>query len=71
MVGLATAAVAAPIGAAAAFAVLHFAMELPFRLAAAPILLTALLSVSFATIFGIGGSLRALSAKAAPYLRNP
>jgi putative ABC transport system permease protein len=71
LIGLATAAVAAPIGAAAAFAVLHFAMELPFRLALAPILLTALLSVSFATIFGIGGSLRALSAKAAPYLRNP
>ena len=37
----------------------------------AAILLTALLSVSFATIFGIAGSLRALSAKAAPYLRNP
>jgi putative ABC transport system permease protein len=71
MVGLATALIAAPIGAAAAYAVIHYAMELPFRLAAAPILLTALLSVSFATIFGIGGSVRALSAKAAPYLRNP
>jgi putative ABC transport system permease protein len=71
MVGLATAAVAAPIGAAGAYAVLHFAMELPFRLTPVPILLTALLSVSFATIFGIAGSLRALSAKAAPYLRNP
>jgi putative ABC transport system permease protein len=71
LVGLATAAVAAPIGGAAAYAVLHYAMELPFRPSAGPILLTALLSVSFATLFGVGGSLRALSAKAAPYLRNP
>jgi putative ABC transport system permease protein len=71
LIGLATAAVAAPFGAAAAWAVLHFAMELPFRLSLVPMLLTVLLSICFATIFGVSGSFRAVSAKAAPYLRNP
>lgn len=71
MVGLATAAVAAPLGAAAAYAVLRFAMEMPFRMSLSPMLVTIVLSVSFATIFGIGGSLRAISVKAARHLRNP
>jgi predicted lysophospholipase L1 biosynthesis ABC-type transport system permease subunit len=47
------------------------AMELPFRFTLLPVLLTVILSISFATIFGIGGSLRAVAAKAAPYLRAP
>ncbi|HXV23730.1 MAG TPA: FtsX-like permease family protein [Alphaproteobacteria bacterium] len=71
LLGLATAAVAAPLGAAAAYAVLRFAMEQPFRPSLMPMLLTVLLSLCIATIFGVAGSLRAVSAKAAPYLRNP
>jgi predicted lysophospholipase L1 biosynthesis ABC-type transport system permease subunit len=71
IVGLATAAVAAPLGAAAAYAVIRMAMDLPFRFSPLPVALTVLLSISFATIFGIGGSLRAVGAKAAPHLRAP
>ena len=71
LVGLATAAVAAPLGTAAAYAVIRMAMELPFRFSPLPVLLTVLLSISFATIFGISGSFRAVAAKAAPYLRAP
>ncbi len=71
MIGLATAAVATPLGAAAAYAVLRLAMELPFRFSLLPVVLAVALSVLFATIFGVAGSLRAVGAKAAPYLRNP
>ncbi|MGH7184792.1 MAG: FtsX-like permease family protein, partial [Pseudomonadota bacterium] len=71
MIGLATAAVAAPLGTGAAYVVLRLAMELPFRFSPLPVIGTVLLSVLFATIFGLGGSLRAVGAKAAPYLRNP
>lgn len=71
LIGLAAAAVAAPLGGAAAYAVLHLAMELPFRFSPLPVALTIVLSVLFATIFGIWGSLRAVGVKAAPYLRNP
>jgi putative ABC transport system permease protein len=71
LIGLATAAVAALLGAIAAYALLRLAMELPFRFSPFPVAVTVLLSISFTTIFGVGGSLRALSAKAAPYLRNP
>ncbi len=71
LIGLLTAAVATPLGVAAAYAVLHLAMELPFRFSPLPVALTIVLSVLFATIFGIGGSLRAVRVKAAPYLRNP
>ena len=71
LIGLATAAVAALLGGIAAYALLTLAMELPFRFSPLPVSLTALLSVGFTMIFGIGGSLRALSAKAASYLRNP
>ena len=70
LIGLATAAVAALLGGIAAYALLTLAMELPFRFSPLPVSLTALLSVGFTMIFGIGGSLRALSAKAASYLRN-
>ena len=71
MIGLAAAAVAAPQGTAAAYAVIRLAMEVPFRFTPLPVVLTVVLSISFATIFGIGGSLRAVAAKAAPYLRAP
>ena len=71
LIGLATAAIAAVFGGVAAYALLRLAMELPFRFSPLPMSLAALLSIGFSLVFGIGGSLRALSAKAAPYLRNP
>jgi putative ABC transport system permease protein len=71
LIGLATAAIAALFGGVAAYALLRLAMELPFRFSPLPMSLAALLSIGFSLVFGIGGSLRALSAKAAPYLRNP
>jgi putative ABC transport system permease protein len=71
LVGLATAAIAALLGAIASYALLTLTMELPFRFSPLPIGFAVVLSIGFAMIFGIGGSLRALSAKAAPHLRNP
>jgi putative ABC transport system permease protein len=71
LIGLAAAGVAVPLGAAASWAVVARAMDLPWTFSPLAGAGTAAASIGIATIFGIFGSLRAVRAKAAPYLRNP
>jgi len=71
VIGLAGALLAVPIGAAASWAVVVRAMDLPWHFSSLAAALATTASVGIATIFGVFGSIRAVTAKAAPHLRNP
>lgn len=70
LLGAFTAAVAAAVGTAAAWALVTEALRLPFRPDAAVVLATALISVAITLSLGLAGTWRALRQRAAPLLRN-
>ncbi|MGF1610759.1 MAG: FtsX-like permease family protein [Kiloniellales bacterium] len=70
LLGLATAAIAAVVGAIAAWLVQTEVMHMSFTLLPGATLGTALLAAVITIFFGFVGTWRALSQKAAPLLRN-
>lgn len=70
ILGLITAAIAGVIGTLAAYLVLTEVMDMPFIFLPAVVVLTALLASFLTILLGYLGTLRALSHKAAPLLRN-
>lgn len=70
LLGLATAAIAAVLGSAAAAIIVELVMEQSFTLLAGPLLWTLAAGLAVTLVFGLAGTLRALNARAAPLLRN-
>ena len=70
LLGLATAAIAAVLGTAAAAVIVEFVMEQDFALLPGPLLWTLAAGLGVTLLFGLAGTLRALGARAAPLLRN-
>jgi putative ABC transport system permease protein len=69
ILGLATAVVASGAGALVAYVLLTRIMDISFTASPTALLQAALLATIFMAAFGLLGTLRVLSAKAAPYLR--
>ncbi len=70
LLGIMTAAIAAVLGTAAAWAVLTKAMNISWQFEPAVVLVTGIGSTLITLIFGFAGTWRALSHKAAPMLRH-
>jgi putative ABC transport system permease protein len=70
LLGLASAALAGLIGTASAYVVLTRVMHVGWEFRPGGVALTLALAVLFTLILGYAGTWRALSAKAAPFLRN-
>jgi putative ABC transport system permease protein len=70
LLGLATAAIAAVLGAVAAAIIVELVMEQNFTLLAGPLLWTLAAGLAVTLLFGLAGTARALGARAAPLLRN-
>ena len=68
--GLATAAIAAAIGTAAAFGIIRGIMDLPWHFSPRPVMQMTALCLALAGLAGAGAARRALRQKAAPFLRN-
>ena len=70
LLGAATGVVAAILGSVAAWAVLVFVLKADWVFLPLPVAATVLGAVGAVTALGVAGTLRALAAKAAPYLRH-
>ncbi len=70
LLGVASAAVAVPAGALAAYVVLTQVMHAPFLLLPGPVAVTVAVAAVLTLGFGLLGTWRALGRKAAPLLRN-
>jgi putative ABC transport system permease protein len=70
LIGLLTAAIAAIIGTAAAWAVMRWIMPLPWQFLPVPVIATALIAAAITLVAGFAGTWIALGQKAAPLLRN-
>lgn len=70
LLGIATATVAAMIGSAAAWGVVRFVMRAEWTALPATMTVTALGAVSVTVLLGMVSTLRALSVRPAPFLRN-
>ncbi len=68
--GLAAGVIAAIVGSAASFGVMHFLMDASFDLLPATLATTIAACIALMLVFGWLGTASALRAKAAPYLRN-
>lgn len=70
VLGLATGLVAAAVGTLAAWAVVVFLMDMPWRFLPEAVLTTVAAALSVTLAAGFAGAWTALGTKAAPYLRN-
>ena len=70
LLGFATGLVAAAVGTLAAWAVVVFLMDMPWRFLPDAVLITVAAALAVTLAAGFAGAWTALGTKAAPYLRN-